>query len=95
MELYFTVQALSSAALIFALRVTDMSLDMLRILFVMRGRKGIAWVLGFFQSAIFVVAITSVLSNRKSPQRDRLCGWLCNRKRGRYDYRGTPGGWPY
>jgi uncharacterized protein YebE (UPF0316 family) len=33
----------------------------------MRGRKGIAWVLGFFQSAIFVVAITSVLSNLDNP----------------------------
>jgi uncharacterized protein YebE (UPF0316 family) len=67
MEQYFTVQALLSAALIFALRVSDMSLDTLRVLFVMRGRKGIAWVLGFFQSAIFVVAITSVLSHLDNP----------------------------
>jgi uncharacterized protein YebE (UPF0316 family) len=67
MDSYFTVQALLSAALIFALRVSDMSLDTLRVLFVMRGRKGIAWVLGFFQSAIFVVAITSVLSHLDNP----------------------------
>lgn len=67
MEWVFTVQALLSAALIFALRVSDMSLDTLRVLFVMRGRKGIAWVLGFFQSAIFVVAITSVLSHLDNP----------------------------
>lgn len=67
MESYFTLQALLSAALIFALRVSDMSLDTLRVLFVMRGRKGIAWVLGFFQSAIFVVAITSVLSHLDNP----------------------------
>jgi uncharacterized protein YebE (UPF0316 family) len=67
MESFFTVQALLSAALIFALRVSDMTLDTLRVLFVMRGRKGIAWVLGFFQSAIFVVAITSVLSNLDNP----------------------------
>lgn len=63
MEIYFTTGAILSAALIFALRVTDMSLDTLRMLFVMRGRKGIAWLLGFCQSAIFVVAITSVLNN--------------------------------
>ena len=63
MEIYFTTGAVLSAALIFALRVTDMSLDTLRMLFVMRGRKGIAWLLGFCQSAIFVVAITSVLNN--------------------------------
>jgi uncharacterized protein YebE (UPF0316 family) len=48
---------------IFALRVTDMSLDTLRVLFVIRGRKAISWTLGFFQSALWVVAITSVLQN--------------------------------
>jgi len=55
------------AALIFSLRVLDMSLDTLRVLFVMRGRKKIAWVLGFFQSAIFVTAISTVLSNLDNP----------------------------
>lgn len=64
---YFTSQALFGALLIFALRVTDMSLDTLRVLFVMRGRKGFAWVLGFFQSAVFVIAITSVLQNLSNP----------------------------
>lgn len=49
------------AMVIFALRVTDVSFDTLRMLFVMRGRKKIAWILGFLQSVIFVVAITSVL----------------------------------
>jgi len=48
---------------IFGLRVCDMSLDTLRVLFVVRGRKPLAWILGFFQSAIWVMAITSVLSN--------------------------------
>lgn len=67
MEAVFTLPALLGAALIFALRVSDMTLDTLRVLFVMRGRKGIAWVLGFCQSAIFVIAITSVLSNLDNP----------------------------
>ena len=49
--------------IIFFLRVTDMSLDTLRVLFVIRGRKPLAWFLGFFQSALWVVAVTSVLSN--------------------------------
>lgn len=49
--------------LIFALRVTDMSLDTLRVLFVIRRQRAMAWVLGFFQSALWVVAITSVLGN--------------------------------
>jgi uncharacterized protein YebE (UPF0316 family) len=49
--------------LIFFLRVTDMSLDTLRVLFVLRGRRSVTWILGFLQSAIWVLAITSVLSN--------------------------------
>lgn len=49
--------------IIFLLRVSDMSLDTIRVLFVFRGRKGLAWVLGFFQSLLFVIAITSVLAN--------------------------------
>ena len=48
---------------IFGLRVCDMSLDTLRVLFVVRGRKPLAWFLGFFQSALWVFAITSVLCN--------------------------------
>jgi uncharacterized protein YebE (UPF0316 family) len=48
---------------IFGLRVSDMTMDTLRVLFVIRGRKGLAWALGFCQSAIWVVAITSVLSH--------------------------------
>lgn len=52
---------------IFALRVIDMTFDTLRMLFVVRGRKALAWVLGFFQSVIFVIAITTVLSNLNNP----------------------------
>jgi uncharacterized protein YebE (UPF0316 family) len=61
MEFILTPEALLSAGLIFVLRVTDMTLDTLRVLFVMRGRKPIAWILGFFQAAVFVIAITFVL----------------------------------
>jgi uncharacterized protein YebE (UPF0316 family) len=59
----FTTQAITGALLIFGLRVIDMSLDTIRVLFVMRGRKPVAWLLGFCQATVFVVAITSVLSN--------------------------------
>jgi uncharacterized protein YebE (UPF0316 family) len=54
---------LASAVLIFFLRVGDMSLDTMRMLFVVRGQRKLAWVLGFCQSVIFVVAISSVLAN--------------------------------
>lgn len=67
MEAILNPDAWLSALLIFGLRVTDMTLDTLRVLFVMRGRRSIAWVLGFFQSLIFVIAITSVLSNLDNP----------------------------
>ena len=63
MDITFTQEAVAGAALIFSLRVLDMTLDTLRVLFVMRGKKPLVWVLGFFQAAIFVLAITSVLSN--------------------------------
>jgi uncharacterized protein YebE (UPF0316 family) len=67
MELVLTPQAFLGAGIIFLLRVCDMSLDTLRVLVVMRGKKAIAWMLGFMQSAIFVIAITSVLQNLKNP----------------------------
>ncbi len=50
------------ALMIFALRVGDMTLDTIRVLFVVRGKKLLVWILGFFQSIIFVVAISSALS---------------------------------
>jgi uncharacterized protein YebE (UPF0316 family) len=67
MEIILTPAALLGAALIFFLRVADMSLDTLRVLFVMRGRKASAWTLGFFQSVIFLLAIGTVLSNLSNP----------------------------
>jgi len=66
-EIFLSPVAWLGALGIFALRVSDMTCDTLRMLFVVRGRKGIAWVLGFVQSAIFVVAITSVLKHLDNP----------------------------
>lgn len=63
MTIDLTLPAVLGALGIFALRVSDMSLDTIRVLFVMRGRKGLAWMLGFVQALIFVVAISSVLAN--------------------------------
>jgi len=44
-----------------------MTLDTIRVLFVFRGKKTFAWILGFFQAALFVIAITSVISNLDNP----------------------------
>ncbi|MCC7165121.1 MAG: DUF2179 domain-containing protein [Anaerolineae bacterium] len=48
--------------LIFVLRVTDMSLDTLRLLFVMRGRKLAAAAIGATQAGVFIVAVAGVLA---------------------------------
>ncbi|MGE5124603.1 MAG: DUF2179 domain-containing protein [Acidobacteriaceae bacterium] len=67
MDLLLSSQAWLSAALIFILRVSDMTLDTLRVLFVMRGKKQVAWILGFCQSAIYVFAIGKVLTQLNNP----------------------------
>lgn len=66
MENLFSVSTLLIALSIFFLRVIDMALDTIRVLFVVRGRKLLAWILGFFQSAVFIVAISSVLTNQQN-----------------------------
>ena len=58
-----TLPAWAFALILFSLRVVDMSIGTLRIMVSMRGNKFLTWILGFFQSVIFVLAITSVLSS--------------------------------
>jgi uncharacterized protein YebE (UPF0316 family) len=67
MDVFFSLVAWLSAGLIFALRLTDMSLDTLRVLVVIRGQKQLAWVFGFFQAGIFVVAISAVIRDLGNP----------------------------
>lgn len=52
---------------VFAMRLTDMSLDTLRLLFVMRGRKLIAGAIGATQAAVFILAVSAVLSGPLDP----------------------------
>ncbi len=67
LEFLLSPAAWAAALGIFTLRVADMTFDTLRVLFVMRGRKGISWALGFVQSVIYVIAISSVLGNLDNP----------------------------
>jgi len=67
MDILLAPEAWLGAGLIFMLRVGDMTLDTLRVLVVMRGKKAVAWIFGFFQALIFVVAISSVLKNLSNP----------------------------
>ncbi|HKY83938.1 MAG TPA: DUF5698 domain-containing protein [Anaerolineales bacterium] len=63
----FELSPLAMAVAIFLLRVCDMALDTLRVLFLVAGNRPVVWFLGFFQSAIWVVAITSVLGHLNNP----------------------------
>lgn len=57
------VNPLLGGLLIFAMRVTDVSLGTVRILNTMRGRKWLAGLIGFVEVTIFMVAISQVLTN--------------------------------
>lgn len=54
---------LASALLIFGLRVVDVTMAIVRILMVMRGRKALAWLFGFVQAFVFVAAIRQVMAD--------------------------------
>lgn len=49
--------------LIFCARVMDQSIGTLRIIFVARGKKSIATLLGFFESLIWIVVVSEIFSN--------------------------------
>jgi uncharacterized protein YebE (UPF0316 family) len=61
-SLLFSQPIWVGALIIFMLRLINLSMDTIRILFVIQGRKVIVWILGFLQSIVFVLAIGSVLS---------------------------------
>jgi len=53
--------------LIFCARVMDVSINTLRIMFVMNGKKKIAPILGFFESLIWLLAIGQIFQNIDNP----------------------------
>jgi uncharacterized protein YebE (UPF0316 family) len=57
------VTAMLGGALIFCLRLTDVTLGTLRILMTVRGQKLFAALIGFIEVTIFVVAISQVVRN--------------------------------
>lgn len=59
---------LLGALLIFVLRVVDVSIGTLRVLFVMRGKKWIAACLGLCESAIFITAMSKVVRDLTTPK---------------------------
>lgn len=62
MHISLTPDALWLAAGIFLLRVVNQSMDTLRVVMMLRGRKMATWILGFLETVIFVVALGSVIT---------------------------------
>lgn len=57
-----TAEGILGGLLIFGFRVTDVSMDMVRLLLTVRGRKLIAGFIGFFEVLIFLLAISRVVT---------------------------------
>lgn len=49
--------------LIFCLRICDMTLDTLRIIFMTKGFRRLAPIIGFFEILIWIIAITRIMKN--------------------------------
>ena len=54
-------------ALLFSLRAADLSLATLRTLAVIRGRSGLAWMLGFTESVFFLLGAAGLLATLTNP----------------------------
>jgi len=53
--------------LIFIARLGDVSLNTLRVMFVLNGKKNIAPILGFFEALIWLLAIGQIIQNIDNP----------------------------
>jgi uncharacterized protein YebE (UPF0316 family) len=62
-EVLLSSSAWFGALLIFVMRVVNMSLDTIRVMMVVRGRKGMAWVLGFIETVIYIFVLTTVIQD--------------------------------
>lgn len=52
---------------IFVARFVNITLDTLRFMFTLRGKRWLSWILGFVESILFVLIISSVLTNLENP----------------------------
>src|SRR5512147_6704 len=67
MEADMVTTPLVAGLFVFTMRVIDMSLDTLRLLFVMRGRKLLAGGIGVIQATVFILAVSAVLKGPLDP----------------------------
>ena len=61
-----TTVALTSLLIVLA-RITDVSLDTVRTVSIVQGRRAFAAILGFFQAVVYICAIAKVLLNMDQP----------------------------
>ncbi len=61
------MEMLFSAVLIFLLRIGDVSLGTMRTLFTVQGKKGLAPIVGLFESLIWVIAIRQIFAQLDNP----------------------------
>ena len=54
------------AILVFCLRIVDVSLDTMRVLFAIRGKRAVAGSLGFFQALVWIIAVGNVIRHLDS-----------------------------
>ena len=67
------MELLFSALLVFALRLLDVPLSTVRMLYMVRGQRGVAAALAFFEALIWLIAITRVFAHLTSPA--QYLGW--------------------
>lgn len=53
--------------LIILARITDVSIGTVRTLFIVHGHRGIAFLLGFFESLIWIVVVSGIIRNLHHP----------------------------
>ncbi len=58
---------LITSCLIVLARITDVSLDTIRTVSIIQGRRGFATVLGFFEAVVYICAVAKVLLNMNQP----------------------------
>jgi uncharacterized protein YebE (UPF0316 family) len=62
MEFVLTQETILVALGIFVLRLVNQTIDTVRFMMTIRGRKLVAWIAGFLETVIFVVTLSAVIS---------------------------------
>ncbi len=63
MEFLVTPETILVALGIFIARLINQTLDTVRFMMTIRGRKLTAWIMGFLETAIFIITLSAVFSN--------------------------------